>query len=230
MALFIGGNREQNGAGKAKGKLADSGGGGEKACGEGRRDFLCRGDPMVRILLIVMVAAVLGGAFALYYFKEEGYRIELTPAEIEAQLDEKFPVEKEYLKFVKLRLSRPGVDFPEGRDRIRVSLDALMNLRFPGTSEKEVDGACVVTFGLKYDAEDFGFYLVDSQVEKLDIGGVPPMWSKKVGEFALATANLYLTRYPVYTLEAKDMKGFATTMVLEDVSVRGGKLVIQLGI
>ncbi|MEM8954986.1 MAG: DUF1439 domain-containing protein [Verrucomicrobiota bacterium] len=185
---------------------------------------------MARILLIAIVAAALVGGAALFFFKEKGYRIELTPVEIEAELDAKFPVEKEYLKFVRLKLSRPDVAFPEGGDRIQVSLDALMNLHFPGTAEREVDGVCVVTFGLRYDPQDFGFYLVDSEVERLDIEGVPKTWSKKVGDFAVATANLYLTRYPVYTLEPKDVASFTTAMVLKDVVVRDGKLVIQLGL
>jgi hypothetical protein len=185
---------------------------------------------MLRYLVIIGVVGVLAVAGAIYYFSERGYRIVLTDAEIAEKVGKDFPVEKEYLKFVKLRLSDPDIDFLEEGDRVRASLEALLNLDFPGMEAKEVEGVCAVTFGLRYAPEEHAFYLVDSEVESLDIKGVPTMWSKKVGDFAIATANLYLTRYPVYTIEPKDVKALATTMVLEDVKVRGGKLVIRLGI
>jgi hypothetical protein len=185
---------------------------------------------MLKYLVIVVVVAVLVVAGAVYYISERGYRIVLTAEEIEERVGKDFPVDKEYLKFVKLRLSKPDVDFLEETDRVRVSLGALLGLTFPGTGEQEVEGACAVTFGLKFDSGEHSFYLVDSQVEHLDIDGVPSMWSKKVGDFAVATANLYLMRYPVYTIEPKDVKALATQMVLQDVTVGGGMWVIRLGI
>jgi hypothetical protein len=230
MALLIGGKRKQMGDEKQRENCVEMRLRRFVLLLEAAHLLLRGGIAMLKSLAILVVVAVLVVAGAVYYFSERGYRIVLTAEEIEERVGKDFPLEKEYLKFVTLRLSEPDVDFLEATERVRVSLDALLTLRFPGSEQKEVDGACAVTFGLKFDAEASSFYLVDSEVESLDIEGVPPMWAKKVGDFAIATANLYLTRYPVYTIEPKDIKGVATTMVLQDVTVRRGKLVIRLGI
>jgi hypothetical protein len=185
---------------------------------------------MKKVVAAVVVVAVVVAAVGLYFvLRGDEYELRLTQQEIQEKLDQKFPFSKRHLLLFEVTYSNPKVTLAEGSDRIRFSIDAdLSNL---ATSDgQHLSGACEVAAGLRYDAEQHAFFLIDPEIEKLDIAGLPVELTPKVQQAMRATAEEVLTRRAAYTLRPTDPKKAAARAVLKSVEVENGVLVITLGL
>jgi hypothetical protein len=177
------------------------------------------------IVVVVLVAAV-----SLYFvLRGDEYELRLTQQEIQDRFDEKFPFSKRHLLLFEVTYSNPKVILTEGSDRIRFSTDAELS-NFATSGGQRLSGSCEVVAGLRYDAEQHAFFLIDPEIEKLDIAGLPVELTPKVQQAMVATAEEVLTRRPVYTLRPTDLKKAAARAVLKSVKVENGVLVIALGL
>jgi hypothetical protein len=175
--------------------------------------------------VLLAVAAV-----ATYFFlKGETYEIRLTEQQIQERLDQKFPIAKKYLLIFDVTYSNPKVHLVEGSDRIQFGLETGLTFPFEGET-KTLTGDSQLTAGLRYDADRHEFYLVDPQIDGLDIGGIPPALTAKSEAVLKAVALQVLERYPVYTIKPTDIKKVTARMILKSVVARNGELVITLGL
>jgi hypothetical protein len=177
------------------------------------------------IVVVVLVAAV--GLYVVLRVDE--YELRLTQQEIQEKLDPKFPFSKRHLLLFEVTYSNPKVIFTEGSDRLRFSIDAELS-NFATSDGQHLNGSCEVVAGLRYDAEQHAFFLIDPEIEKLDIAGLPVELTPKVQQALRASAEEVLTRRPVYTLRPTDLKKAAARAVLKSVLVEKGELVITLGL
>lgn len=184
---------------------------------------------MKRALTIAAVVLAVALAGACLYFKGKRYEVVIPQATIDSALSEKFPASKEYLLIFSITYSNPQVTLLEEEDRVRVGLDAALNIRF-NHEPKNLGGGATVTSGIRYDSETQEFYLDDAEFDQLEIQGIPEKWLEKVTEIASKAAKEFVETRPVYRLEAKDAMTAAAKLLLKDFEVRDQAIHVTLGL
>ncbi|MCK4341038.1 MAG: DUF1439 domain-containing protein [Phycisphaerae bacterium] len=182
-----------------------------------------------RITVIVLALLILSVAAGLFIMRGKRFVVELTEGQIQEKLDARFPVEKSYLLIFVLTLSDPKVVLEEGADRLSFGLNATLNIKI-GDEEKPLSGTGLVSTGIRYNPDDYSFYLTDPKIEQLAIQGIPIEYTDKVNEVAKKLALERINNYPVYQLKDDDIKQAAARLILQDLIVKEGKLVITLGL
>jgi Protein of unknown function (DUF1439) len=175
------------------------------------------------------ILLVLAAAAAYFILKGETYEIRLTEQQIQERLDQKFPIAKKYLLIFDVAYSNPKVHLVEGSDRIQFGLETGLTFPFGGET-KTLTGDSQIRAGLRYDAASHEFYLVDPQIDRLDIQGIPPALTTKSEAALKAVAQDILERYPVYTIKPTDIKKVTARMILKSVVANNGELIITLGL
>lgn len=191
-----------------------------------------RSDVYTRNIVILAAVGFLvliaGVATTVYLLQGKRYVVELTEPQLQAQLDQIFPIEKSYLIFA-LRLFEPQVHLVEGADRVTFGVKAALNVRLEG-EPKNLGGEGAITAGLEYNPKDYSFYLHDPRLERLEVQGIPVKHVEAVNALAERLARTRINRLPVYTLSRDDLKQVAARLVLKGLVVRDEKLVITLGL
>jgi hypothetical protein len=95
---------------------------------------------------------------------------------------------------------------------------------------KEFDGKGTVTTGLQYEPGSFTFFLHDPRLTELVVKDAPVEHLDRANTLAAELIRERLSRVPVYTLKSEDMKQQAAKLVLKEMTVRGGKVVLRLGL
>ena len=183
----------------------------------------------LRIGLSVACALILLLVVGWVAISGKRYVVELDQAEIQEKLDVRFPIEKSYLLILTLTFSEPEVSLVEGSDRITFGVLTTLNVRIQG-EQKSLGGRATVSTGLRYNQEDYSFYLADPRLESLEIQGIPIKYIDRVNDLAAKALTERLNRTPVHTLNRDDLKQSAARLILQDLEVKDGKLAITLGL
>lgn len=180
---------------------------------------------------LVIAAIVISGALigTFVYFKGKRYEVVIPQGKIDSALSEKFPATKKYLIIFDITYFNPQVTLLEEEDRVRVGLDATLNIRL-NDEPKKLGGGATVTSGIRYDGETQEFFLDDAVFERLEIQGVPEKWLETVTELASGAGKEFVQSKPVYRLEAKDAKTTAAKLLLKDFEVREQAIHVTLGL
>ncbi|MCH8253148.1 MAG: DUF1439 domain-containing protein [Planctomycetes bacterium] len=186
------------------------------------------GRPWGGITAFVGISLLLLVAAAAYVLTGRTYVIELTEGQIQEMLDARFPAEKRYFPALVVTLSEPKVNLVEGADRVAFGVKALVNVGLAGQT-KRLGGRGTITAGLRYNPDDYSFYLDEPTIDQLVVQGVPVKYVDRVSDMATELVHARISRTPVYTLDRTDMRQFAASLVLKSFTVRDGKLVITLG-
>lgn len=178
------------------------------------------------IALILFASIVLG---TVIYFRGKRYEVVIEQTQIDAALAKKFPLAKKYLLIFEITYSNPQVELLEKDDRIRVALDANLDLRIGG-ERKSLGGSCSITSGMRFDPATQEFFLADARFERLEIQGIPENYLNQVTEFASKAAKEFVETQPIYRLKAKDSKTAAAKLLLKDVDVKNQAVHVTLGL
>ena len=178
------------------------------------------------ILLIVLALVVCGTYF---YFKGKRYEVVITQEQIDTGLSERFPASKKFLLIFTVTYSNPQVTLLENENRVEVGLDAKIDFRL-NDELKELGGGATVTSGIRYDNETQEFFLVDTEVSRFEVQGIPKKWLIQVTEIASRVAQQFIESKPIYQLEGKDAKTHAAKLLLKEVEVRDQEVHVTLGL
>lgn len=184
---------------------------------------------MKRILLVLFLVVLLAGAGGYIYLKSRGYSYVITQAQIDQELAKRFPASKSYLKILELTYSNPEATLLNEPERVRVALDATLDIRVKSLA-KQLRGSAALTARVDYRPETQEFHLDDVQFEKLTIDGVPPEYLEIVTALASKAAHEYVQRTPIYRLQATDLKSSVTKAFLKDVQFRDREIVVLIGL
>jgi len=127
------------------------------------------------------------------------------------------------LLIFKLTYSNPQAVLLSKDDRIQVSLDAQLNIKL-NDELKTLGGTITVTSGLRYEQETHSFYLTDTELNNLDIDGIPSKYEDKVKLLTSNYAREHLEKRPIYKLKATDTKKAAAKMLLKDMQVKDSEV------
>lgn len=177
-------------------------------------------------LAILLLATLLGGYVVL---KAIHYRVTISQSQIDAELKKRFPVRKQFLAIFELVYSNPEVTLLPQAQRVRVGLDAELNVKIKGQAKK-LGGGATLTGRVDYRPRTQEFFLTDVQFERLTVAGIPPEHLQAVQSFASKAAEEYVRRFPIYRLNATNLKMATARMLLKDVQVRDREIVATLGL
>lgn len=184
---------------------------------------------MKRILIPMICFLVLSVGGVFLYLHARRYDVVITQAQIDDALKAQFPVTKTYLLLFRITYSNPKVRLVPDSNRIEVTLDTDLGIKFGG-QPKGFGGSAVVNTGVAYQREKHEFLLSEREIVKLTVQSIPQEYVDGVTQFASNTAREYLQQYPIYTLESGDMKSSATRLLLKKVEVKSGRVHAILGL
>ena len=139
--------------------------------------FLRRGTDGARRAL--GAAALAGAALALFGCNGFGPRtVELSQARLQELVARHFPVDKRLLDAFDVTLDSPGVALqPEAN---RISVEMSLRAHGGGPIQTRLSGSLLVSEGLRFEPSDNTIRLVDVQVERFVIDGLPASWQRQL--------------------------------------------------
>ncbi|MDR1888181.1 MAG: DUF1439 domain-containing protein [Zoogloeaceae bacterium] len=178
-----------------------------------------------RLLIVIPLFALLVATLsACLSLSENGYVLRIQQDQIQAKINEKFPVTKPLLIF-SITFENPRVTLKEGSDRIYMTLDVIANI--PRLHQQ--NASIGVSSSIRYDTGQGAFYLVSPVIEQINAGGIPEKYIDDVG-FALSILlDEYYATHPIYVLDTSKFKQSVAKMTLKSISVEDTELVIRFG-
>ena len=150
------------------------------------------------------VAAIAGAALVLLGCTGLGpHTVELSQARLQELVARHFPVDKRLLDVIDLTLDSPRIGLQPEANRISVELA----LRAGGGSviQSRLSGSLLVSEGLRFEASDNTIRLVDVQVERFVIDGLPASWQRQLDRVGKPLARGLLEDQVLYALRPKDV-------------------------
>ena len=158
-----------------------------------------------------------------------------TRDEIQAKVEEKFPIERT-ATIVNLELTNPDIVLENGSNRIGLKADATAKLPGSGLAGligmggNSHTGSVYIEGDVDYGPEEGTFYFTNGKIKELKIEGLPEQLSGPISKLADAAASNNLNKVPLFTLNEKDMKERAAKFFLKKARVRDGKLEVIVGL
>ena len=180
-------------------------------------------------LLAAITAVTVFAVIAYFYFSGKEFVIRVPESKIQEKLQEKLPLTKTYLFVVQVTLDNPRVQLVNGTKRVSAGLDVIFNITL-NKNPKPMGGTVDVSGGILYSAENGQFFLKNPVIEKLEVQGIPQIYTDKVNKALTKALADYYEKHPIYTLSATDAKQAAARMVLKNVIIENQELVVILGI
>lgn len=163
--------------------------------------------------------------------------IPIDRAVLQAAVASYFPLSSDQLgpprKPVRVTLTDPEVLLEPGahrvglRFRVAVEPDGKGPLP-PGKPADPLTGTVTSHGALSYRPEDGAFYYSQPTIDELSFPQLPPQFEAPVRELTETLLAQYVQAKPIYTLSG-DTKSKAARLVLKSVTVRDGKLLVELG-
>lgn len=174
---------------------------------------------MRRLLIaaLLLVMAVAAAWWAVSKFSPE-LSVELSQAEIQAQLDPRFPQQKCLLGAC-LELREPRVRLDEGPDRVGFTAQFVATL-----GKRQMPGTATFTGRPRYEKSRGSFYLDDVQVSEFRMSGNAPDFDEVVRVRGPKVLAALLQSVPLYTLSADTRHGALARLALRSVQVVDGRL------
>jgi hypothetical protein len=114
-----------------------------------------------------------------------------------------FPVDKRLLDVIDLTLDSPRVGLqPEAN---RISVEVALRANGGGPIQTRLSGSLLVSEGVRFEPSDNTVRLVDVQVERFVIDGLPASWQRQLDRLGKPLARGLLEDQVLYTLRPKDV-------------------------
>jgi len=164
------------------------------------RSSALEGEPARRVFV--------GGAFAasalvLFGCSVGPHTVELSQARLQELVARRFPVDKRVLDMIDLTLDAPRVGLqPEAN---RISVEVALHAKAGGPIQTRLSGSLLVSEALRFEPADNTIRLVDVEVERFVIDGLPSSWQRQLDRLGKPLARGLLEDQVLYTLRDKDV-------------------------
>jgi hypothetical protein len=152
----------------------------------------------------ICVGAMAGTALVLLGCGGFGPRtVELSQARLQELVARHFPVDKRQPDVIDLTPYSPRVGLqPEAN---RISVDVALRANSGGAIQTRLSGSLLVSEGVRFEPSDNTVRLVDVQVERFVIDGLPATWQRQLDRIGKPLARGLLEDQVLYTLRPKDV-------------------------
>ena len=142
--------------------------------------------------------------------------IEVPQARLQELIARRFPIDKRVLDAIDLSVDSPRITLQPETNRIAIEL--ALRAERGGAISARAAGSLLVSEGLRFEPSDHTIRLVDVQVERFVIDGIPSQWQRQLDRLGKPLAKALLEDQVLYTLRPKDVA------VLEGRGLRPGDL------
>jgi hypothetical protein len=159
-------------------------------------------------------------------FGSDGLTLSFSERDISERLGKKFPKNEKLLEVIPVVIEKTSVEFIEGRDRVRISLAARIDIPF----SKNYEASTIFSGTVRYEASDKTLRLTDVEVEGIKATDIPEKFEEPLEILMTLLARNYLDDIEVHKVEPKDLTSTAARWLLKKVEVRNQMLEVTLGL
>ncbi len=150
-----------------------------------------------------------------------GVRVVLAQADLQTQLDERFPLERPIARVLTLTLRDPRLELSRGC--------ATIHFTFAGgvLGSGLIRGSCTASITPRYEPATGELYADHARLDNLHVDRGDRLVQRLREEITLALTG-YLANHPIYVLDASNASRSIARAVLSSIVIEPGQLVIEL--
>jgi hypothetical protein len=163
-------------------------------------------------------------AFAGFNFFLSEYTA--TRAELQAQIDKRFPVRQRYAELftVELRDPRLGLDAPANRAAITARMTIGSALMQPSS----IEGVVRLSSALRYDAAARAVRLDQPKADRIELQGLGGGDAQRLQRIGGLVAQELLRDYPLVTFKPEDLTVGRKTYEIGEITVQADDIKVEL--
>lgn len=182
--------------------------------------------PHARRLLLVGTAALAIGGLTACASLFGPRTVEITREELQAKLARKFPMTRRVLNMFDVTASLPRLDMVADTNRVAAAVDLKAR---DTVFSRDYIGTVGVSFGLRYEPSDQTLRILQLNVDRIHIEGMPEGFQQMLLDMGNKLAREHLQDYPIHQFKPDDLRA-ADRMGYQvgDIRVTKNGLAVQL--
>lgn len=156
-------------------------------------------------------------------------KIKISLAQLQAQLERNFPIEKPFWQRFWVQLHHPRLQLHPDSNRLTLGCQVSIQLQGEAGSSELVQGMIDLSSGVVYKAEEGRFYLHHPAIHSIEIQGLPYPVTLRAKDMINTLIMGKLTELPVYELSADERHHLALKRVLKDIVIGEEEITLYLG-
>lgn len=151
--------------------------------------------------------------------------VTFTAAEFQTALARKFPVQKNYLGLIDVKISHPQVSMRPEIKHVALQFDADMtSFGNPQVLKSTIN----MTTALAYNAANKSIVLKDPRLEKIDVAGMSAGHAQALNQVAAVLLNETLQGAPIYTFKPEDLHFLGMNLEPESIEITEQGVVVHI--
>ena len=133
----------------------------------------------------------------------------LTRKEIQAQIDQRFPLQLRYSELFEVRLGDPQLTLMASSNRVALAVN--VHIRNPIVKPRQVQGVLALSSGLKFDQATKAIRLDQPTADRVELQGLDGPNAQQLQSIGAMVAQELLRDYALYTFKPEDLRRFGKT-------------------
>ena len=174
---------------------------------------------MFRVLLFLMLF------FSSQITMALSYTVKISEAELQKKVVAMMPIEKKQLFFT-VTFSKPEIELIDGKNEIGLftHIQVFSKLGIKGSGRAKITGS------LSYKPETSEFFFRNATIERLEIDKVSQKYNQQIKALIQQLGAKVLEKQAIYKLKNSDLKQKLAKSVLQSISVKDKKLLLELSV
>jgi hypothetical protein len=156
-------------------------------------------------------------------FKPDQFRF--TTAEMQHNLDKKFPIDKKYLGLIDLTLLNPKIATLPDTKRIALQFDAKIYML---GNTRILDSNISITTNLVYDVTKQSVVLKEPRLEKIGVVGMPSGQLASLNKIAAQLVSEQLEGASVYHFSPNEARFLGVSLVPESLEITDAGVTVHI--
>ncbi len=188
-----------------------------------RRRFFLRLLPLPPLAGLLLAPT---GTWAGFNFFTSEYTA--SRAELQSQLDKRFPLSRKYGAYASVGLSEPQLSLDEAANRAAITARLSIASPFLKSDTGSTDGSITISSALRYDPATRALLLDQPKAEQLTLQGLTGRNAEQVEKIAKLVAQEVLRDQPLRTFTEAELKVGLKTYEIGDITVLADGIKVQL--
>jgi hypothetical protein len=166
------------------------------------------------------------GAWSGFNFFTSEYTA--SRAELQSQLDKRFPLSRKYGVYASVGLSEPQLRLDEASNRAAITARLLITSPFLKSDTGSTEGSITISSALRYDPATRALLLDQPKAEQLSLQGLTGRNAEQAEKIAKLVAQEVLRDQPLRTFTEAELKVGLKTYEIGDITVSADAIKVQL--
>jgi hypothetical protein len=169
---------------------------------------------MIRQIVVLIMSLMLISGCTSNLFKPNQFSF--TTAEMQKNLDKKFPIEKKYLGIIGLTLLNPKVATRPDTKRLALQFDAKLSML---GYNRVLDSSISITTDLVYDAVKQSVVLKQPRLEKIGVVGMPSGQAESLNQIVAMLVSEQLEDASIYHFTENETRILGMSLAPESLEI-----------